>query len=644
MQDMIYNITTGVLIALTIGVVLCFIFRYLEEIWFQRKRLRNRGARLAAEGLEPPPKEKKILSFRLKRYPMEKRDRLPVVAITAVYLAVALVNLGSFRAPQTFAHLTPQNAVAVIELAQEEEISNIWYYTGLYSGGSFEISFSSDYESWTTLDTVFQRYNTLFKWHDMAEEMAEEDSETHTPSWSFPITAKYIQIKLVDGDDLALGEVALFDGEGELITGEALVPWGNAELLTDEADQIPETISFMNSTYFDEVYHARTAYEHLNNVYPYEDSHPPLGKLIMSLGILVFGMCPVGWRIVGTLLGAAMLPILYLFLKNLFGKTPLATCGTLLFAFDFMHFAQTRIATIDTYSVLFVLLAFYFLYRYLTVGEGEPLRRQLVPLGLCGLFFGIGAACKWTVIYAGAGLCVLYFWNLILKWIRHKKGDGFYRWLILTLLWSVVFFILIPGVIYTLSYIPYARASGNSVIQEMLENQVFMFTYHNGVDQAHPYQSRWWQWLLDIRPILYYVKYNPDSTKACIGAFANPVVAWGGLLSEVILLVHAVWKRSGLALFLFVAWFAELFPWLLITRTTFEYHYFGCILFLVFAMVYVMNEIWELTKGRCKGIVYGVTAYATGLFVLFYPALSGLTVPRWYCYAFLKWFPTWPFG
>jgi dolichyl-phosphate-mannose--protein O-mannosyl transferase len=265
-------------------------------------------------------------------------------------------------------------------------------------------------------------------------------------------------------------------------------------------------------------------------------------------------------------------------------------------------------------------------------------------LGLCGLFFGIGASCKWTVIYAGGGLCVLYFWNLILKWMRRKKRDDFYRWLVCTLAWSVLFFLIIPGIIYTLSYLPYAKASGNSLMKEVIDNQIFMFTYHNGVDQAHPYSSRWWQWILDIRPILYYSKYNADATKACIAAWANPMVAWGGLLSVIVLLVHTVYKRSGTALFLFVAWFAELAPWLIITRTTFEYHYFGCILFLVFAIVYVMNELWEKTAGSCKWIVYGFTGYAVFLFVLFYPALSGMTVPRWYCNAFLKWFPTWPVG
>ena len=68
----------------------------------------------------------------------------------------------------------------------------------------------------------------------------------------------------------------------------------------------------MDSSYFDEIYHPRTALEHLNEIYPYEVSHPPLGKLIMGIGIRAFGMTPFGWRFMGTLLGVLMLPILYI--------------------------------------------------------------------------------------------------------------------------------------------------------------------------------------------------------------------------------------------------------------------------------------------------------------------------------------------
>ena len=34
------------------------------------------------------------------------------------------------------------------------------------------------------------------------------------------------------------------------------------------------------------------------------------------------------------------------------------------YAADFMHYAQTRIATIDVYIVMFIILMYYFMYRY----------------------------------------------------------------------------------------------------------------------------------------------------------------------------------------------------------------------------------------------------------------------------------------
>lgn len=92
----------------------------------------------------------------------------------------------------------------------------------------------------------------------------------------------------------------------------------------------------------------------------------------------------------------------------MFGKTKVAMCGTLLFAFEFMHFTQTRIATIDTYGVFFTLLSFLFMWRWMTAPYTAKLRTTWLDLFLCGLSFGLGCACKWTVLYAGVGDLQLY--------------------------------------------------------------------------------------------------------------------------------------------------------------------------------------------------------------------------------------------
>ena len=80
----------------------------------------------------------------------------------------------------------------------------------------------------------------------------------------------------------------------------------------------------MYGMYFDELYHGRTAYEHLHGIAPYENSHPPLGKIFIMLGIAIFGMNAFGWRIIGTLFGIAMVPIMYAFGKKLFRRSDYA--------------------------------------------------------------------------------------------------------------------------------------------------------------------------------------------------------------------------------------------------------------------------------------------------------------------------------
>ena len=152
------------------------------------------------------------------------------------------------------------------------------------------------------------------------------------------------------------------------------------------------------------------------------------------------------------------------------------------------------------------------------------------------------------------------------------RGEGapkFAPWLLKTLLFSVLSFVFIPALIYVLSYWPYAIARGNeagfigilaeifswpftelprvlsgqrelflsgseNIVDIMLQNQHFMLTYHEGVHTPHPYSSRWYQWIVDARPILYYLdntSHSAEGLKAAFGCFNNPLVCWGGLLA-----------------------------------------------------------------------------------------------------------------
>ena len=421
-----------------------------------------------------------------------------------------------------------------------------------------------------------------------------------------------------------------------------------------EINDPSENRNHMNNMYFDEIYFVRTAVEHIENVPPFEISHPPLGKEIIAASILTFGMSPLGWRLFSALVGVIMLAVMYVFIKNMFGRTVVATCGTLLLGFDFMRFVQTRIATIDTFTVLFILLAFLFMYRHVTTHIDAPFSKSLAPLALSGFFFGLSIAVKWTGFYAGAGLLVIYTIRLVQLGMHYSatKKEGFGVYLTKTLLFSTLFFVIIPAIVYYLTYIPYGLTRDMTLGGGMLwdieffrlvwSNQVVMFTYHSTLVAEHPFSSVWWQWIINTHPILY-VNGISGNARATFGAFGNPVVWWGGFVAMIIMAVRVFTHRDGKALFILIGYLAQLLPWIAVTRIVFAYHYFPSTLFLVLALSHMFNTIIERKKMNRRLAVCGYATMAGTVFAIFYPSLSGMYMPNWYYSSLVKWFETWPF-
>jgi hypothetical protein len=79
-----------------------------------------------------------------------------------------------------------------------------------------------------------------------------------------------------------------------------------------------------------------------------------------------------------------------------------------------------------------------------------------------------------------------------LRLTRAGKGSIFRRRLIGILAVSVVFFVGAAGAIYYFSYLPYARANGETLtLKYVWDRQLFMYDYHANLEATHPYESRW---------------------------------------------------------------------------------------------------------------------------------------------------------
>ncbi len=570
-----------------------------------------------------------------------KYDTILLIALTVVYAFVALTHLGTTQAPSTAWIATSKSNPVTITFDKTAEISEVYVFGGIDEGGSIKLTYDDENE----LCTYKQEFGHMFRWHKVSTTAFSADSVTVTP---------------IDSE-VDIKEIAFRDQNGNYLIGKAST---GGESLVDEPEEIPEEFSSLNGMYFDELYHGRTAYEHLHGLKSYENSHPPLGKIIISIGISIFGMNAFGWRVMGTLFGIAMLPILYCFAKYVFKKTSFAFITTFLFAFDFMHFTQTRIATIDVYGVFFILLMFFFMYKYFTMSFfRDGLAKTLVPLGLAGIFFGLGIASKWICFYAGAGLAILLLISFIMRYLeyaRYKNCDdmryreavkGYWKNIIVTVLFCCVFFIMIPAVIYCASYMVYPdvmeayKTSGlRGYISRVWYYQDFMFSYHSGLTATHTYQSQWFEWALDLRPMWYSINYFPNNEIATISAMGNPIVWWlslAGIIGLVIQLIRRRIRFDAPVIMILVGTLSNLLPWVVISRCAFIYHYFATVPFIIMAAVYLIKSLEEEHEwlSYVKWTWVGVAAC---LFALFYPVIAGIRINESYALN-LEWIRSWWF-
>lgn len=593
-------------------------------------------------------REKKIYSLpqSSKRKHLSRIDFIFMAIVTLVYCVVSFVSLGDTKAAKT--HLYIENQTT-LKFTLDSKASALRYYSGYINSGNFDVYTDGDY--FTTVDT-----DGVFAWHDV-DISADENVELY-----FFSDFDAIEMAFLDED----GNCISYSVEGKTSFSDKEI---DVSPLNDEQNLVPKAISYKNSAYFDEVYHARTAYEFIHGLTPYENTHPPLGKVIISLGVMIFGMCPFGWRFPGTLFGILMLPAIYIFAREMFKKRRTAMLSMLLFAADFMHFVQTRIATIDVFIVFFTILMFFFMYRYTKLSFYDtPLLKTFIPLGLSGICFGLAVASKWSGLYGGVGLCIIFFASIGKRiYEYHKimntksssaedrnKVKKIKSKILLTLLFCIGAFVVVPIGIYALSYIPYLRAPNMNGIKSILENQASMLSYHGNLDSTHPFSSEWYEWPLIIRPMWYYTNNISDLYKQSIAAMGNPAVWWSGIAALIYLLVNLRTKKvfNKNSLFIFIAFLSNFLPWVGISRCIFIYHYFPCVPFLILAICNMYEtmscradnafEIRGRFFSKTDVLFFILAMLSVILFMAFYPVLSAATASQEYIDS-LKWFTTWVF-
>lgn len=586
-----------------------------------------------------------------KKYKLNKKDYMLMGILTLIALFLGLYKLGDNFAATSYWKAGQSGENVVIEFDKTTNIRAMAHYGNIPNSGYYDISYLED--------ELSDEYVTAFTLgEDINEESIDKKPKSSFFNWKFnygiDFYAKKIKIEAVK-PGWGINELAFFtinkDGEYEKVDVKIVsintsnISDGTPDMLFDEQDLVPKSSTYMNSTYFDEVYFPRTAYEQLNGLKIYELTHPPLGKIIISLGITIFGMNPFGWRIMGALFGAMLVPLMYLFAIKVFKNSKFAFFTAFLMLFDFMRLPQTRLATIDSYSTFFIVCMYYFMYDYFINKEAK---KPLKPLFLSGIMFGLGAATKWSCLYAGGGLAFVFFLTKLLEFLEVKKEKvKLKKWvlkdLLPTCLWCVLFFVVIPLTIYVFSYIPYLASNpGENIFNIVIDNQKYIFNYHSKLVETHPYESAWYTWAVTLRPIWLYVnRVLPEGMYSTIASFGNPLVWVISTIGVVLSLFLTFRDKDKRGIILLIGYAFQYFPWILITRITFIYSYFTALPFAIMLLVYCINKLDNGNK--ITKIILGI--YLLGvlvLFVMFFPVLMGSIVSKTYV-EWLRWLPTWYF-
>ena len=376
---------------------------------------------------------------------------------------------------------------------------------------------------------------------------------------------------------------------------------------------------------FDEVHYVPAARMLRDLAGPVNIEHPLLGKTLIALGMLIFGDGPLGWRALSTVAASAVVMGVFAILWLLFGRVRTASVGAVVTALNFTVFVQARIAMLDGYMAAFVVTGFAALLWAMRAQGATVWRRWL----LGGVLLGLAIGTKWTALpYLGfAGLCYL-----VARWRRPALWPGLHPVVALALLGATA------AIVYLATFWPaFLYTSEPLTLARLLPFQIDMYQRQTQVLPPHTYQSAWWTWPLDWRPIWYL--YEPaDGAQRGILMLGNPAVVWGGLLAVVACL--AAWVRDGndKAGGIALLWVASVAIWAIIPKSLgFFYYYYLSSIWLGIAIAATFDH-WRI---RLRYWDEGFLALAAVLFIHFHPILSAAPLRGPTAFRYWTWFDSW---
>ena len=274
-----------------------------------------------------------------------------------------------------------------------------------------------------------------------------------------------------------------------------------------------------NELVFDEVHFVGQARHYLRGE-TFLDPHPPLAKVLIALGIKLFGDVPWAWRIGVATMGTTLAGVTYLLGRRMFRSRLAATLAAIFVLSDGFFLVDSRIAVIDIVYLTFAAISYLLMFRFVQNPDWRDRRRTLVFLGISlGLCLGSKLYVPAITFMLVTGFITYTLARPdrppakpISKSVRDRRIAG-----------AVLMLGGIASVFYLACFLPHYYLGWWGGIADLFHYYKDVMWYEKSVSTAtHPYASPWWSWPLMLRPVAYWQNFPDQGDVATIWGAGNP--------------------------------------------------------------------------------------------------------------------------
>jgi dolichyl-phosphate-mannose--protein O-mannosyl transferase/Gpi18-like mannosyltransferase len=345
---------------------------------------------------------------------------------------------------------------------------------------------------------------------------------------------------------------------------------------------------------FDEVHFVGQA-RHYLHAETFLDPHPPVAKLLIALGIWLFGDHSWSWRVGNATLGTILVGVTYLLGRRMFKDRLAATLGASFVLLDGFFMVDSRIACIDIVYLTFAAISYVLLFRFMQTDGLLAKRKLLIFLGIAlGLCLGSKLYIPVIACVLAAGFVAYNVWQMppdqTLLEGSGNLTDPYREWRVVG---AVTTLATVTAIFYLSTFLIHYLLGWWGGISDLFDYYKQIVWYENSVASAtHPYSSKWWSWPMMLRPVAYWQHFPQSGKVATVWGGGNPLIWWGALTGMTFNAIYTIEKPTVTRVFMLSGYLAYTLMWVWIGRTLFLYHYMPAVYLGFLALAAVLAECW----------------------------------------------------